>query len=226
MSRLLAALVWAALFTTASAETLYGFAQGERLEYRVEPETVLWDLQGRYGGDYHRLWWKTEGELDDGSSEYAELQLLYSRAWTAYFDLQFGLRYADYDLDDKSSIVAGLQGMAPYRFEIDAALFLSEDGDLSIRAEFERDILLTQKFILQPRAEINLAFSDVPDIGIGSGVNELAVDLRFRYEYTRKLAPYAGVSWQRSFGDTADYLRAVGKDSSETTLVAGVRFWF
>ena len=131
-----------------AAEPMYGFTQGERIEYVEAEEHLLWDLQGRYGGDYHRLWWKTEGTLADGSTEDAELQLLYSRAWTAYFDLQFGVRYEDFETDDRLSLVAGMQGMAPYRFEVDAAAFLSEDGDLSVRAEFERDLVLSNRLIL------------------------------------------------------------------------------
>ena len=209
-----------------AAEPMYGFTQGERVEYVEAEGHLLWDLQGRYGGDYHRLWWKTEGTLDDGSTEDAELQLLYSRAWTAYFDLQFGLRYEDFESGDRTSVVAGIQGMAPYKFEIDAAAFLSEDGDLSVRAEFERDILFSNQLILQPRAEAQVAFTDVPEIGVGSGINELSIGLRLRYEYTRKFAPYLGVEWESAFGDTADLLEAAGEDSDEISVVLGLRFMF
>ena len=205
---------------------MYGFTQGERIEYVEAEEHLLWDIQGRYGGDYHRFWWKTEGTLDDGSTEDAELQLLYSRAWTAYFDLQFGVRYEDLESGDRMSLVAGTQGMAPYKFEVDAAAFLSEDGDLSVRAEFERDLMLSNQWILQPRAEVEVAFRDVPEIGIGSGVNELSLGLRLRYEHSRKFAPYLGIEWESAFGDTADLLEAVGEDTDESSIVLGIRFIF
>ncbi len=225
MRRLAAA---ALLLTAASAgaEDRYGFFQGERVEYREASQAVLWDLQGWYGGDYHKLWVKTEGSVESGSTQDAELQVLYSRAWTPFFDLQLGVRYQDLASGDLTSVVAGMQGIAPYRFEIDAAIFLSEDGDVSGRAEFERDYLLSEKLVLQPRAEISIAFQDVPELASSSGVNELAVGLRLRYEITRKFAPYIGLSFERAYGDTARALVAAGEDSSDTTLVAGLRFWF
>ena len=207
-------------------EPRLGFFQAERLEYRDESGNALWDLQGWYGSDYNKLWIKTEGALDDGQAEHAELQVLYSRAWSAFFDLQFGLRVSDIDDGDVVSAVAGIQGVAPYRVELDAALFVSEDGDASIRAEFERDVFLNEQVILQPRAELHVAFSDVPELGIGSGLSELSLGLRLRYDVTRKFAPYIGLEHERSFGDTADLLEAAGLDSHETTLLAGVRFWF
>ena len=224
--RFLAAAALLLTAASAGAEDRYGFIQGERVEYQEASQAVLWDLQGWYGGDYHKLWVKTEGELESGSTEDAELQLLYSRAWTPFFDLQLGVRYQDLASGELTSVVAGMQGIAPYRFEIDAALFLSEDGDFSGRAEFEREYLLSEKLVLQPRAEISIAFQDVPELAISSGVNELALGLRLRYEITRKFAPYIGLSFERAYGDTARALVAAGEDSSDTTLVAGLRFWF
>ncbi len=226
MTRLLLTATYLLAGSAFAAEPMYGFTQGERVEYVEAEEHLLWDLQGRYGGDYHRFWWKTEGTLDDGSTEDAELQLLYSRAWTAYFDLQFGIRYEDLEAEDRVSLVAGTQGMAPYKFEVDAAAFLSEDGDLSVRAEFERDLLLSNQLILQPRAEAQVAFSDVPEIGVGSGINELSLGLRLRYEVSRSFAPYVGIEWESAFGDTADLLEAAGEESDEVSVVLGVRFMF
>ncbi|MDH3747687.1 MAG: copper resistance protein B [Gammaproteobacteria bacterium] len=226
MNRVLVALIGVAIYSSVSAETRYGFVQVERLEYRDDSNNTLWDVQTGYGGDYHAFRLKTEGELDGGAAERAELQLLYNRAWTAYFDLQFGIRLADFDDSDVAAAVAGIQGMAPYRVEMEATAFLSDDGDLSFRGEFERDFLLNEQLILQPRAEINVAFQDVPEIRVGSGLTELAIGLRLRYEFSRRFAPYLGAEWQRSFGDTADIIRALGQDTSDTTLIAGVRFWF
>lgn len=226
MTRILACALMLIAGASSSAEDLHGFVQGERLEYRFESETVLWDLQGRYGGDYHRFWWKTEGDLDDGTVESAELQLLYSRAWTPFFDLQAGARFQDVDDAEISSLVLGVQGLAPYRFETDAALFISEDGDVTARAEFEREFVFGRSTVVQPRVEIGLSFQDVPELGLGAGVNEITVGLRVRHEITRKLAPYVGVSHETAVGSTADLIEAAGRDKSETTLVAGLRFWF
>jgi len=211
---------------SAHEELRYSFVQGERVEYRDSQGDVLWDMQGWHGGDYHKLWIKTEGHIGDGSIDDAEIQVLYSRAWTAFFDLQFGMRLSEIDNGDLLSGVVGVQGMAPYRFEIDAALFLSEDGDARIKAEFERDILLSEQLVLQPRAELDLAFQDTPELGIGSGLSELDVGLRLRYEVSRKFAPYIGIEWEKSFGETADFIRAAGEDPDEFSAIAGIRFWF
>lgn len=234
MSRLAAAMACFGLASGgALAETgmrhddrVFLFVQSERLEYREASGETLWDLQGWYGSDLRKLWVKTEGHAEGGSVDGAELQVLYSRAWTAFFDLQLGVRVSDIDDGDILSGVAGVQGMAPYRVEVDAALFVSEAGDVSIRSEFERDIFLGEQLILQPRAEIGIAFQTVPDLGVGSGVTGLSAGLRLRYEVTRKFAPYIGIEYERSFGDTADFLRASGIHPHETTVLAGLRFWF
>lgn len=234
MSRIAIALIAAcSVSTVAVAETgmghddpLFLYLQAERFEYRESAGETLWDLQGWYGSDLHKLWLKSEGHADGGDIEDAELQILYSRAWTAFFDLQFGVRVADVDDRDIVSAVAGIQGMAPYRVEIDAALFVSEDGDVSIRSEFERDIFLSERVILQPRVEMGVALDDSPELGVGSGVTGLAAGLRLRYEVTRKFSPYIGIEHEKSFGDTADFIRANGGDANESTVVAGIRFWF
>jgi copper resistance protein B len=200
-------------------EPYYGYTQAERMEYREAAESLLWDLQGRYGGDYRKLAWKTEGYHADREDDEAELQLLYEQAWTAWFDLQFGIRYADTAGGSTGYGVAGTQGLLPYRIESDLALFLSEDGDFSGRAEFEKDFLLSERLVLQPRAEFAIAFQDVPGLDVEAGLTRLSLGLRLRYELTRKFAPYLGVAWERKNHDLQD-------DDELTTAVAGIRFWF
>ena len=224
-----AAAVAIVVSLTAAAnaeEQRYAWTQGDRLEHQSGDDVTLWDLQGWYGGDYRKLWWKLEGEAEGGSAEETELQLLYSRAYTAYFDWQVGVRFDDFDGGNDTSLVVGIQGLAPYRFEIDAAAFVTEDGDVLLRGEFERDILLTQRWVLQPRAEIKVSLQDITERDIGSGLSSTALGLRLRYEIRRKFAPYVGVSWQKSHGSTADLLDAAGDDTSSMSVLAGVRFWF
>ena len=198
----------------------------ERLEYQELDESMVWDMQGWTGGDYRKIAWKTEGSRAPGSTSAAELQLLYSRALTAFFDWQVGVRHDFLPNPSRSFIVAGLQGLAPYWFEVDAAAFLSEDGDLSVRLEVEYDLLLTQRLVLQPRIEFEAAASEVAGLGIGRGLVGTDIGLRLRYEISRKFAPYAGMSWKKHWGDTADLRRVAGDDSEEFTLLAGMRFWF
>ncbi len=192
-----------------------------------EEEGYAWDSQGWYGGDIHRFWWKSEGEgAFDGAVEEAELQLLYSRAVSPYFDLQSGLRQTYRSEGDRTDLVVGLQGVAPYWFDVDAALFLSNQGEVTGRVQAEYDLRLTQRLILQPRAEVNLSAEDIPEFAIGAGVSTAQVGARLRYEIRRRLAPYVGVEWTGGVGDTRDLLKARGDDPDSTRFLAGVRTWF
>ncbi|NBW11383.1 MAG: copper resistance protein B [Caulobacteraceae bacterium] len=184
--------------------------------------TYLWDAQGWTGGDINRFWWKSEGE-GGAKLEEVEVQALYSRAIRPFWDLQAGVRQTIRpDLKDTTDLVLGVQGLAPHWFEIDAAAFLSTEGDLSARIEAEYDQRLTQRWILQPRAEVTLAASDVPEIKVGSGLSSLELGLRLRYEIRREFAPYAGVEWTRRFGETRD-LTGEGED---LRVVVGLKAWF
>lgn len=193
-----------------------------------EDETWLWDVQGWSGGDINRFWWKSEGEGDfNGGLEEAELQALYSRAVTPFWDVQAGVRQ-DFrpDGEDTTHLVLGLQGLAPYWWEVDAAAFLSTQGDLTARVEAEYDQRITQRLILQPRLEIDLSASDIPELEIGSGLSSVEAGLRLRYEFRKEFAPYVGVEWNRSFGDTADYIEARGGEVDDTRVVVGLKAWF
>jgi copper resistance protein B len=186
---------------------------------------LVWDAQGWYGGDINKLWWKSKGDIAGGKGDAAELQLLYSRAVTPFFDLQAGVRQ-DFEPNGKTYGVLGVQGLAPYWFDLEAAAFVSAEGDVTARIEAEYELLLTQRLILQPRAELELAASDVPDRHIASGFTDAELGMRLRYEIRREIAPYVGVSWTKSLGDTANLVRAAGEKDEATALVTGIRLWF
>lgn len=191
-------------------------------------EGYSWNAQGWTGGDINRFWWKTEGEgAFDGKLHDAEVQALYSRAVAPFWDVQTGVRQ-DFrpDGDDTTHLTLGVQGVAPYWFEMSAAAFLSTEGDLTARAEAEYDQRLTQKWILQPAIEITLSASDIPELEMGSGLTSVTAGLRLRYEIRKEFAPYVGVEWSRSFGDTADYAKARGDDVEATRFVVGIKTWF
>lgn len=206
------------------------YVEGERFEYQSNDgdPLFLFDAQGYYGGDLNKLWIKTEGEYDFSADafEEAEAQALYSRAIGSFWDLQAGVRHDFAPGEDRTYAVLGAQGLAPYLFEIDAALFLSDKGDLTARIEAEYEFLLTQRLILQPRAELNFSFQDVAEREIGSGFSTLETGARLRYEVRREFAPYVGVAWSRKVGGAADFARAAGEDVGGVSAVAGVRFWF
>lgn len=203
---------------------------GERFELHSDDDDpmAVWEGQGWIGGDVQKLWIKTEGEYETeaGRFEEAELQALYSRAVSPFWDLQVGFRHDVRPGPARTYAVVGAQGLAPYWFELDGALFISEKGDLSARVEAEYELRLTQRLILQPRVELNAALSDDAAVGIGSGLSAVTAGLRLRYEVTRELAPYVGVSWEKPFGKTRGFARADDELDRSFSWVAGVRFWF
>ena len=196
------------------------------LQIRQGREGYRWEGEGWFGGDIDRLVVKTEGEgtfneaVDD-----AEAQALYSRTIGPYFNLQGGVRH-DFEPKARTYAAFGIEGLAPYWFEVEAHAFVSTKGDVLGRLAANYDQRITQRLILQPRVELNLAAQDVHESGIGSGLSDAELDLRLRYEIAREFAPYIGISYSAKIGRTADFARAAGEDASSTGLVLGVRAWF
>jgi len=206
----------------------WGWLMADRLEYRAGDgvDLGLWDVQGAYGGDIDKLWLKSEGEAEWGRRVHeAEVQALWSHAIAPFFDLQLGVRQ-DLAGPSRTHAAIGLQGLAPYQFELDAAAFLSGKGDLTARIELELDQRVTQRLILQPRAELGLSAQDIPELGIGAGLDRATLGLRLRYEIAREFAPYVGVEQSWRTGHGADHARAAGDDPSATQVVVGLRLWF
>ena len=186
-----------------------------------------WDGEGWYGGDINRIWVKSEGEGEFGGRlDSGEIQVLYSRAIDPYFNLQAGVRQDFGPSPNRTYATIGFEGLAPGMFEVEGGLFLSNQGDLLARIEGYYDQRITQRVVLQPRAELNFAAQNVPENDIGAGLVNLEAGLRLRYELSRQFAPYVGISYYRKFGDTARLARAAGEDVHATSFVAGVRFWF
>ncbi len=188
--------------------------------------TLSWDGEGWLGKDLEKIWFKTDGERTAGSTDEAEFQFLYSKAIARYWDFQVGVRH-DFDPSPSRSWAAiGINGLAPYFFEIDAAAFIGESGRTALRFQAEYELLLTQRFILTPDVEFNVYGQNDPDVGIGAGLSNIEAGLRLRYEIRREFAPYIGINWSKMFGNTADFARMAGENSSETQLVLGLRAWF
>jgi copper resistance protein B len=201
----------------------------DQLEVRLRDgrDGYRWEGQAWHGGDIDKLWLKSEGEGSFGEApEAAEVQALWSHAIDPWFDLQGGVRYDLRPDPERAYLVLGVQGLAPYWFEIDAAAFVSHKGELSARFEAEYDLRLTQRLILQPRLEAELALQDVPEIGVGSGLSTAEAGLRLRYELVPELAPYVGFEYERAFGKTRGLRRAAGEEGGGWSLVAGIRSWF
>ena len=185
-----------------------------------------WEGRASFGGDINRLVLKSEGEGDDHSLESAEIQALYARTIGPYFNLQAGLRHDFEPGPSRTYGALGVEGLAPYWFEVGATAFLSQKGDLSARFEASYDLRITQRLILEPRAEIDVQAQDVPELGEGAGLSSAEIGLRLRYAVRQEFAPYIGLMHERKFGDTADFARADGESPSATRFVIGLRSWF
>jgi len=198
-------------------------------EYQVRDgrDGYRWDGELWVGGDTNRLVLKSQGEGSfKGRVESAEVQALYAHALDPYWNLQLGIRQDFEPKPTRTYAVLGIEGLAPYWVGLDGALFLSDKGDVLGRVTLSYDQRITQKLIIQPRGELNFSLQDMPRQRIGSGVSDLELGLRLRYEIKRELAPYVGISWERRLGETADFARAQGESTGGFSLVAGVRTWF
>jgi copper resistance protein B len=195
-------------------------------------DSYAWDAQFWYGGDIDKFWLKTEGEGEfKGELKHVEVQALWSHAINPWFDLQAGMRQDLRSGPDRTHLVFGLQGLAPYWFEVEGTLFLSNKGDVTARAEVEYDLRITQALILQPRGEIDLSFQDVRELELGSGLSSAEFGARLRYELFPSsgpavVAPYIGVQYERAFSNTARFRRKAGQDVDGWGVLAGVRTWF
>ena len=211
------------------------FTRIELLEYRLsddKPDQFGWDIQGWIGNDDHKFWWKSDGDisLSNSGENDADLQLLYARPISPFWYLQAGVRYdrawTSDESQDRASLVLGMQGLAPFKFDIEPALYLTDDGDVLANVTASYDLYLTQRLVLQPRTEINLSAQDVPDYGLGAGFNDVSLELRLRYEIAREFAPYVGVRYTSLLGETADIGRRNGESVDDVQFVIGFRIAF
>ena len=200
----------------------------DRLEARDAQHGTgaAWDATAWIGGDTRRLWLRSEGERVDGTLEHADLEVLAGRSVSRWWDVVAGVRH-DFGQGPSQTFAAiGVTGKAPYKFDVDATAYAGTGGQTAARVEAEYDTLLTNRLILQWRAEAEWFGKDDASRGIGSGLGTVEAGLRLRYEVTRRFAPYLGVEHQRSFGDTGDFRRAAGEPTNDTRVVAGLRIWF
>jgi copper resistance protein B len=186
-----------------------------------DENTRVWEGSFWIGYDINKLYIYSQGEATSDGLETSQNELVYSRAIAAFWDAQIGLAY---DKNADASQTWGeiaISGLAPYYFETRAALLVNGDGNVGLRLDAEYEALLTQKLILTPSLEADFYTKDTPDMNLGSGLSSIEAGLRLRYEFIRELAPYIGVTWEKTFGNTRDY-----NPIDETSLMVGVRFWF
>mgnify|MGYP000432672685 CR=1 FL=1 len=221
-------LMPASVVAGSKDDPLLSKVQVDQFEWRDEDVGGVWVLEAQawVGKDLHKIWFKADAERTGGETEEAELQALYSRAVAPYWDFQVGLRRDFEPSPSRNWAVIGLQGLAPYFVEVDAALFLGEGGQSAFRLQAEHELLFTQKLILSQELALNFYGQNDSEAGVGSGLSDVELGLRLRYEVRREFAPYIGVTWNQSYGNSADFARSTGEDSGGLQWGLGVRLWF
>jgi copper resistance protein B len=206
----------------------FGKVMLDQLEWRGAQEGAAgaWDAEGWYGGDYNKLWIKTEGERLAGLTLNTSFEFLFDRVIARWWDAQAGMRQDFGNGPARTWLALGVQGLAPFWLDVEATLYVGKEGRTAARVKADYDLFMTQRLILQPYAEANFYGRADRERQIGSGLSDIELSLRLRYEVRRELAPYLGVGWFKRFAGTAELARAAGEGSDELELIAGLRVWF
>ena len=203
----------------------FGYVLLDKFEY-VRKRSFRLDAQAWYGGDRDKLWLKADGTRTAGRLGATRTEALWDRTFATFWSSQLGLRHDFGGGPGRNWVAAGVQGLSPYRFDVQATAYAGPSGRTAARLELDYDLFLTQRWILQPNVEVNVYGKNDPRRGIGSGLSDIDAGLRLRYDITRQFGPYIGVAWSRKFGNTASFSRASGEAIRSARFVAGVRVWF
>ena len=204
----------------------FGKATLERLEWQPGEDSFDWQANAWYGGDVDKLWFEAEGELEDGDTRESRLEMSWDHIVSRWWNLRTGVRHDGGPGPSRDWLALGVAGLAPGFIEMEASLYYGEGGRSALRLATQRDLLLTQRLVLQPGLELAAHGRDDPQKHLGAGLSDLKAGLRLRYEWHREFAPYVGVRWVGHFGDTADFRRAAGEKTDEWQWLAGIRAWF
>lgn len=211
-----------------SDEHNFASVKVDRLEYvrAGSDEGLAYEGQAWFGGTYNRAVLKAEGEVAGGKLQDARTELLWGHAVSTFWDTQLGVRIDHGEGPNREWLAFGVQGLAPYWFEVDATAYAGPSGRTALRLSAEYDLLITQRLVLQPRVEVNFYGKSDEAREIGSGLSNGTAGLRLKYQVTRQFMPYIGVEWAGKFGQTATLARDAGERAHETRFVAGLSFQF
>ena len=200
----------------------------DQLEYTNGKDTdgLSWEAEGWYGNDANKLWIRSEGDRSGGKLEDADLEAFWNHNVATFWSTQLGLRQDFGEGPARTWAAFGVQGLAPYWFELEATAYAGDAGRTAARLRAEYELLITQRLIFQPDFEVNLYGKDDPARRIGSGLSDAQLGLRLRYELSRQFAPYIGINWIRRVGTTADYAREDHQPLLDRQILVGIRFWF
>lgn len=189
--------------------------------------STAWDVESWWGGDINRLWLDSEGERDRDGTRDAYVEALWGHAVSRFWDTRLGLRHDFGQGPSRNWVAAGVEGLAPYWFEVDATLYAGPQGRTAARAEVDYDLYFTQRLVLRPSLELNVYGKDDPQRDVHAGLSDAELGLRLRYEYSRRFAPYVGVAWNYHHAATVRLLPwRAAEPVHALTWLAGIRFWF
>lgn len=210
------------LYANMNDDPLVSMLKVDKLERQdTVHHTRKWDSSFWLGYDINKLYIYSEGEYTSEGLEKSRNELLYSRAVSTYWDLQIGVVYDKNANGSRTWTELALSGLAPYYFETRAALMVNKKGNIGLHLTTEYELLITQKLIVAPSLEADLYAKDDPELDIGKGLSSLEVGLRMRYEFIREFAPYIGVEWSKTFGQTHKF-----DPQNDIHTVVGISFWF
>lgn len=212
----------------AHDRAIHSFLLFDQLEFLAnsDEQGIALNSKGWIGRDQDRVWFRAEGDVDEERIDDAQVHMLYGRQVSRWWDVVGGIRQDFRPGPAQTWVAVGVQGLAPYWFEVEATGYVGAGGQTQARFEVEYELLLTNRLIAQPRAEIELFGKSDPERRLGSGLSTTDLGLRIRYELKREFAPYAGVVWRNKWGKTADFAEAAGEGTGGARFVTGLRLWF
>ena len=200
---------------------LYKF-NAEKLEMKMTTDNPIdWDIDFFIGKDLNKVYFFSEGSSTKSNFDETENALVYSRAISSFWDYQIGLAYDTTQTEEELWFITGFQGLAPYFFETKIDLLINDDKNMGLRVDIDYDFLFTQQVILTPSLETSFYSKNNEKMELGSGLSSTKLGLRLRYEVVREFAPYIGITWNKTYGNTK-----VFEDVDETKMIVGFKFWF
>jgi len=230
-SALIAVSVISLPISANAEELIYGF-QAEEVEYRAGEngeDLFVWEVDALVGSDELKLRLESSAEFDLDAKNFEDLsnQITLQTPISDFWDFKGGFRADTPDGSNRWYGVVGITGLAPQWIEVDADLYFSNKGDLSVSFDAEYELLITNYLILTPSAQIEAAFSSDEEVGVGSGINSAEIGLRLSYDILdRVISPYVGVVYERKFGQTANFARDEGEETSSWQAVIGTKLLF
>jgi copper resistance protein B len=212
----------------AHDKAVHYFVLFDQLEWQAGAGTdgLSIDTRGWVGGDRDRLWFRAEGDGENGRVGEAQTHVLYGRQFSRWWDVVAGVRQDFRPGPAQTWAAFGVQGLAPYWFEVEATAYVGASSRTHARFEVEYELLLTDRLVLQPLVEAEIFGKSDPERGVGAGLSTTDAGFRLRYEFRREVAPYVGITWKNKWGKTADFAEAAGEETGGARFVTGLRLWF